>query len=369
MKRVLIVSVGNLSGGIERYTILLGKMLSENGYNVYYALRKNSWLSEQIISDNVILLDMDKNHLFSSMFCLKRYVEEHKINIIHCNSNNGLFVSLFARETKTRKKIGVIHGDVIVDQANKRKIVSKGYVFLENLLLKRTCSMCIAVSKSIEEILVSRGIPRKKIEVVYTGIEFLEYNKLPEYFSDELKICSVGNLLPVKNHISLLHSLLYLKKLHPEVKFSCDIYGDGGEKETLLKFVEDNELGNVNVKGFDLNIRSKLNQYTLYIHPSLYESFGLAILEAMNAGCCVIANRVGGVQEIIDDNSGYLIDISDENGLAELIFSLYKNRTKMNEIAIAGKKRCKEEFSIDKMFENIMHTYNAGLGENIEIKI
>lgn len=53
------------------------------------------------------------------------------------------------------------------------------------------------------------------------------------------------------------------------------------------------------LKGYDKDVRSTLNRYSLYIHPSKYESFGISILEAMNAGCCVLANSVGGIKKLL----------------------------------------------------------------------
>lgn len=56
---------------------------------------------------------------------------------------------------------------------------------------------------------------------------------LPDYYSDTLKICSIGYLRPVKNHMKLLEALNILKQEHPEVKVHCDIYGEGPEREKL----------------------------------------------------------------------------------------------------------------------------------------
>ena len=54
-------------------------------------------------------------------------------------------------------------------------------------------------------------------------------------------------------------------------------------------------------------------------------------MEAMNAGCCVLANSVGGIKEIIDNKTGYLIDCSDPDVLAAQIIYCYNNRDEIRE--------------------------------------
>lgn len=365
MLKVLIVSVGKLSGGVESYTIILGRLLESRGISVYYALRKGSWLCKNIESDKKLLLDMGKIHIFSSMKILENYVVSNKINIIHCNSNNGLFMCQNISETDFRKKIGVIHGDVIMDQAYKGRVIRWWYEKLETRLIKKKCSSCIAVSESVKQLLLKRGVNENKIWVIYTGINLISYDCLPDYFSDTLNICTIGNLLPVKNQIKLLEALNYLKIKHPEINFSCDIYGEGIERTSLEKYISDNNLNEIKLKGYDADARKRLNMYALYIHPSEYESFGIAILEAMNAGCCIIANATGGMLEIIAEGTGLLLDVADTDALAEKIYWCYKNRNKMRELGLAGKAFVEKNFSTANMLEHTYGLYETMLGRKL----
>lgn len=357
MLKVLIVSVGKLSGGVEKYTLILGKMLKKKGVEVHYAIRRNAWLDSQLINERKVTIEMGKNS-FSDMLKLKKYVKENGINIIHCNSNNGLFVCQLIRENCYCKKIGVIHGDVLIDQNHKGCFISKLYERMETWLIKRRCSKCIAVSNSIRNILVERGIPREKIDVVYTGIESIEYKTTPDYNAEVLNICTVGNLLPVKNQILLLSSLSLLNKKYPQVNYSCDVYGEGPERENLERCIETNNLNKVSLKGFDKNVRAKLNNYQIYIHTSKYESFGISIVEAMNAGCCVLANAVGGVNEIINNECGYILENETPDEIVDVLFYCYKNREELKRVAVNGKRRSQNMFSSLSMVNSILDVYN-----------
>lgn len=359
---VLIVSIGKLVGGVEKYTLSLGKMLESEGLDVFYALRENSWLSEQI-ADNKIELNLSSWHILTAYKQVTKYVELKNINIILCNSNNGLFLCKNVSDTLSCKKIGVIHGDVIVDQKQKGNIVASIYEKLETWLVKEKCSRCIAVSQSIKDLLINRGVDANKLEVVYSGISIEKYDCFPNYYSDEFRICSVGYLRPVKNQIALLEALNMMKKSHPEAKIICDIYGEGPERTNLENYINENNMEYVNLKGFDANIRKHLNEYQLFVQPSTYESFGLAVLEAMNAGCGVLANCVGGMKEILQEIPETLVDVENRDAFSLAIYKYYSDRKFLEEIGqVCCEKSC-SDFSEIGMAKRTIDLFERELGK------
>lgn len=359
--KVLIVSVGKMAGGIENYTISLGKTLRRMNYEVYYAVRKNSWLNSQLDSNNKICLELGI-HLIQDIIKLKLYVKKNKINLLHINSNNGLLVSVAIASNRYTKKLAVIHGDVKVDQMKKGKFIVAMYSLLETFLINHSCNKCIAVSESMKNILCNRGVKEDKIKIIHNAIEPYQYDSLPDYESEVLQMCNVGNLLPIKNQMTILRALSIINDKKMNVKIHCDIFGEGYERRVLEKYIMEKKI-DVQLKGYDKDVRSTLNRYSLYIHPSKYESFGISILEAMNAGCCVLANSVGGIKEIIDNKTGYLIDCSDPDVLAAQIIYCYNNRDEIREKAICGKQKCATEFFDSVMARNVASLYREMLGD------
>jgi glycosyltransferase involved in cell wall biosynthesis len=83
----------------------------------------------------------------------------------------------------------------------------------------------------------------------------------------------------------------------------------------------------------------------LFVAPSLYESFGLIYLEAMNYGKPVIGCRAGGVPEVIDhQKTGLLVDPEAPKALAETIVSLLKSPSALREMGLAGREKLVREF-------------------------
>ena len=362
MLRILIISVGKMSGGIEKYTVTLGKLLEKERMKVYYVVRKGGWLEGQLHEKNVLHVEMGK-HIISDVFRIRRFAQKNKINIVHCNSNNGLLMAILVTENRDRKKIGVIHGDVKVDQAQKGIFIVSLYSKLEKWLLNMTCSKCVAVSQSMKNILKEHGVKESKISVIYNGIQHWDYVKTPDYYATPLKICTVGNLVAVKNHIALLEALLVLKRQYAYVNVLVDIYGEGPLRVELDSFIRENGLENVRLKGFTDKVRERLNQYVLYVHPSNYESFGISIVEAMQAGCCVIANDVGGIKEIIQDENGYLVDCNQIDELANRIAYCYMKRDELKQKAIKGKRKSEENFTDIIMMKRVLELYHEVNGK------
>lgn len=352
MIKVMIISVGKIFGGIEKYTMDLIEGLNQNEVEIHLVVREDGELRQRIKYKNVVIVKMDKIHLGKTIWTLKRYVKENKIDVVQCNSNNALFAAMLVDDNK---KIAVIHGDVEYDQNMKGKIVAGIYKKIEVKLLGHT-KQVVAVSNSLKEKLESRGV--KRVSVVYNGINILGYNSKVDFNALPFRICCVGNLLEVKNQIVLLKAIKYLNEKFPQDEIIIDIYGAGPCEKNLKAFIDENGLENkVNLMGFCSNVRSKLIDYQLYVQPSKYESLGIATLEAMNAGCCVAVSQIGGLEEIVNEKVGFLFPVDDYVGLACVIHNCYVDRDHMRDLAARGNKRVKDLFSIQNMVLRMQNLY------------
>ncbi|HZY45726.1 MAG TPA: glycosyltransferase family 4 protein, partial [Anaerolineae bacterium] len=109
---------------------------------------------------------------------------------------------------------------------------------------------------------------------------------------------------------------------------------------------------------------SKLQQLyqscDLFVAPSLYESFGLIYLEAMNYAKPVIGCRAGGIPEVIDDGvTGKLVDPESPIALAEAIVSLLQAPAKLREMGLAGRQRLLDKFTYLQMARGFERVYQS----------
>jgi glycosyltransferase involved in cell wall biosynthesis len=121
--------------------------------------------------------------------------------------------------------------------------------------------------------------------------------------------------------------------------------------------------GNVKVVGW--MDRSQIGRLyasaDLLVVPSRWEAFGLVALEGMRAGLPVVASRVGGLPEIVQDGvTGRLVDAEDPQQLAEAMVSM--DAALRREMGERGRRRFLESFQIERVVEELEHVYQAAMG-------
>ena len=112
----------------------------------------------------------------------------------------------------------------------------------------------------------------------------------------------------------------------------------------------------------------KLNQLyqscDLFVAPSLYESFGLIYLEAMNYGKPVIGCRAGGIPEVVDDGvTGLLAEPEAPANLAEAILKMLQNPSLLREMGLAGRQRLLEKFTHVQMAQQFAEVYRQVIAQ------
>jgi glycosyltransferase involved in cell wall biosynthesis len=151
---------------------------------------------------------------------------------------------------------------------------------------------------------------RQVAGIAYPGVDIEEFPR-----------CNTSrrNLLLTVAHLSRFKRIDFLLKVfavilckNPGLRFS--IVGDGEKKADLKQFAEKlNILENVDFCG-RLNRKKMTSMYSracLYLHGSIEEPFGMAVVEALANGCPVIAHASGGLKEIITPGTGMLLDTLD----------------------------------------------------------
>ena len=352
---LLIVSLGKRFGGAERYTINLVETLPKNRYDVHVAVRFDGRLLSRLNSDNVLVLRMGLKSILPTIIRIGHYIKRNGISVIHCNGINAMVLACLLRNVR---KIVVIHGDTAMDHKGMGFLKESIFPELE-ILLMGCFDKCVAVSDSLKRLLGQRGAPKDRISVIHNGIVWFKYEKYADANTRILRICNIGNLQKVKGQIYLLKALKYIDDHYPEVKYECDIFGEGECEQELREYILMSKLETVHLRGFDDKARERLNGYHIYVQPSVYESLGLSILEAFNAGCYVVGSDVGGLQEIFDiaGNANQRFPIGDYRKLARIIKHLDEERYLLEKGRLDAMENLKKEFSMQTMIEKMESIY------------
>ena len=191
----------------------------------------------------------------------------------------------------------------------------------------RRARRIIAVSQATaDEIVRLLGVPLERIDVVPHGVEHERFHPLPtgqvEAFRREKGlpkrfVLFVGTLEPRKNLKALIEAFVRTEAMREGVRLLV-VGGKGWYYQEILKLVEDLDLTDaVCFAGFVPAAELPLwyNAATIFVYPSLYEGFGMPLLEAMACGTPVIGSDASCLPEVVGD-AGLLVPPDDVEGLA-----------------------------------------------------
>lgn len=166
-----------------------------------------------------------------------------------------------------------------------------------------------------------------KLVVIYNGINLCEFSPTCIVKSKPKTsiIASVGRLVEEKNYESAIRALSKIA----EQPFEYWIVGSGSQELHLRKLAKAFNLeSKVKFLGFQKDISDILRQADIFLQTSLWEGFGLAVVEAMAAGLPVVVSNIPGVREVVTDESeaGFFVDPMSENDIADKLSKLIDNQ-------------------------------------------
>jgi glycosyltransferase involved in cell wall biosynthesis len=161
----------------------------------------------------------------------------------------------------------------------------------------------------------------------------------------------------VKGIPYLLEAVTILLRQGAKVKIL--VVGEGSIRQDLM--AQTHSLGitdNVVFLGHREDTDALLHAMDIFALPSLSEGIPMALLEAMAASRPIVASRVGGIPEIIEDGvEGYLVEPMDVNGLAERCRQLIEFPEVARKMSEQGRKRVERDFSATAMADRVASVY------------
>jgi len=209
----------------------------------------------------------------------------------------------------------------------------------------------IAPSAFLRQKMISGGFASEK---VYHIPNFINADDYTPHYENDGYLLYFGRLIDVKGLDVLLRAMQEL----PEV--CLIVAGRGADQERYEAYVQEHNL-NVSFVGFQSgNDLRKLvqNSLTVVVPSVWYESFGLVILEAFAYGKPVIASRIGGMVELIEDGiTGYFFTAGNVQDLTAKIKKVLANPTKLSEMGRVARKKIEREFNPNLHLKKITELY------------
>lgn len=216
----------------------------------------------------------------------------------------------------------------------------------------------VAVSHAMkEEGLRKRIVPQEKVSVIYNAIDPRPYDQAPARNArrslgidpDCRVVGTISRLERQKGIPYLLRAIALVREAVPDVR--ALIVGDGPLRTQMEDLAH--TLGvarNVMFTGWRRDTADLLACMDVFCLCSLWESFGFVLVEAMAMKRPVVATRVGGIPEVVEDGrTGFLVSPEDPDALAQKVLTLLRDPALARRFGEAGRTRMEEHFSIGRM--------------------
>jgi glycosyltransferase involved in cell wall biosynthesis len=185
----------------------------------------------------------------------------------------------------------------------------------------------ICVSKAVDRVMGEFGVPQERRTVLYSAVSPPEVSRvqgLPAAPRAALRLLSIGALVPHKGHEVLIRALGQTR-----ADLTLVILGDGPLRDRLQGLALSLGVGDrVTLRGYEPAAATDLLAGSdLYVQPSLSEGLGTAVLDAMAMELPVVASAVGGLPEIVLQDTGWLVPPGDALALAQTLDRLAETWT------------------------------------------
>ena len=190
------------------------------------------------------------------------------------------------------------------------------------------------------------------IEVMHVGVALPD--RVSQTPSDGFRVVAIADLVDVKGHRYLIEAIASLRAAGSRVEL--DLAGDGPLRQSLTAQVEQAGLGRVvrfmgTQPHADLLAGLAAGRWDAAVVPSVRvgdveEGIPVSLMEAMAAGVPVVSTRTGGIQELIDERTGLLVDGGDADGLAQALGRLERDHVLRHALAREGRARVERAFNV-----------------------
>lgn len=304
MKKILFVITKSNWGGAQRYVFDLATHLPREEFETVVAFGGAGPLKEKLEAAGVRTIsipsfqrDISIGKEFASLKELTKIFKDERPDIVHLNSSKAVFLgALVGRFVGVPNIIATVHGWAFNEARPAwQKDILRFVQWLSIILAHKTIVVSYTDAKQAE----NWPFVGKKISAIHNGIDlqmkFGSGEKIRGAFPTGAKILgTIGELTKNKNQIALIEQA----KQDPELCVA--IVGEGEERTNLEANIKEYGLGErIKLFGF-MPASEVLKGFDTFALPSLKEGLPYVLLEARAASLPIVANRVGGVSEILD---------------------------------------------------------------------
>ena len=369
--KILYLVTQSEFGGAQRYIFDLVTNLPDSKYHAEVAAGGSGELFSSLEKAGVksyrlknLVRQINPIKDVAAYLEIKKLLQKTRPDILHLNSSKaGVIGAIAGSHAGIKKIIYTVHGFVFNEPLpNWKKNI---YLVMEKFSAKYKDKL-ICVSEFDRKIGIKKRIcAPEKLITIRNGIEQIEFLD-QQWARNELKldqnmtiVGTVANFYPTKGLPDLVQAAKTVNQKIPGTVFA--VIGDGGKRNLLETKINELKLNkNFILLGEKKEAWRYLKAFDAYVCSSVKEGLPYSIMEAMAAGLPVIATKVGGIPELIEENvNGLLVEPRNPDKLAEKIITVLKGKDLADRLSAQSKDKVEKYFNLARVIKDTENIYRS----------
>jgi glycosyltransferase involved in cell wall biosynthesis len=323
-------------GGIERSAVDLANEFACRGLAVDILLARMEGEFLECVSQNTRIIDFHVSHVMHSIPSLFHYLRKHRPQVVIARSEHTAISLLIARKAaRVRTKVVVSYDKFLLREVSiSPNLKSRVLPFLIRCCYPWADAFIAPTYNAADDLARSIGIAKERISVIYNPVvtpvfvRALHDSAEHPWFADgEMPVVvGIGHLSKVKDFNTLI---IAFSKVLSYQRARLIILGEGEERPALQALIDKLEISeHAHLLGYVPQPAAYLSKASVFVLSSLWETFGIVVIEALAAGLPVVATECA--REILRDGLyGDLVPTRDSTAMAEAIIRALNGQKKV----------------------------------------
>jgi glycosyltransferase involved in cell wall biosynthesis len=351
-------------GGLERVVATLSRAQHDAGDRVtVYCLDRDGALAASLPGAGVPVHTVRRSGRgfdASAVLRLARMLRADGVKVVHCHNHGALvYGALAARLVSGARVVYTIHGAITSARRSTARFLKLGLV--HEVVFVSAHARAVGRAAGLEG--------NDRVHTILNGVDLSGFDggdasavRRAHGIAENARVCGIiARLTEAKDHANLFAAIASARETVPGLH--CLVVGDGELREELEEDVAARGLSAaVHFAGARDNIRDYLAAMDVFVLSSVTEGLAMTLLEAMAAARPIVATRVGGNAEVVEDGvTGRLVPPSDPRALADAIALVLGNPAAARQMGEAGRERANIRFSLGAMVSAYQAVYDAAI--------
>lgn len=283
---------------------------------------------------------------------MAKVFRETGTEVIHTHRYCAQYAMPAAMLAGVKRRVHTLHSVALIE--NKKKAARK----LNKFFYKYCRLIPVSLSEAVKDSTMEEyQLDPAAVPVIFNGINLAKCMPKDDYARKvNFKILHVGRFSEEKNHIGLIKAFGKFHASHPDSELW--LIGDGGLRPEAEAFARDNGLEQtVKFLGLQSDVYGYMHDADVFALTSNFEGIPMTLIEAMGTGMPVVATRVGGIPDMLDDDSALLVPV-DVDAIADAFEKYYCDEALRQACGLTAAKLA-VRFSAQVMAENYLKIYSA----------